>query len=244
MIKYLRTNDEKCVGCMTCTAVCSKLYFKEENPAKSDIQVQDLGGGKYHLVACDQECRKCVAECPTQAITVAKTGVVMIDRKLCVGCLACVAVCPIGGISNTYSYLARASTALSVTLTGVSSLLSVVTIPIITGWFEGVVGHPLGFRAPHADASHLPDLISPAWKAPTSGGSTGRPKLIVSGDPASLDTDAPPPLLLGTDGCLVMPGPLYHNGPGVWSCQALLAGNHVALLQRFDDLALDARPIA
>ena len=93
---------------------------------------------------------------------------------------------------------------------------------------------PLGFRAPHADASHLPDLISPAWKAPTSGGSTGRPKLIVSGDPASLDTDAPPPLLLGTDGCLVMPGPLYHNGPGVWSCQALLAGNHVALLQRFD----------
>jgi len=62
--------------------------------------------------------------------------------------LLLVAVCPIGGISNTYSYLARASTALSVTLTGVSSLLSVLTIPIITGWFEGVVGHPLGFRAP------------------------------------------------------------------------------------------------
>ena len=93
---------------------------------------------------------------------------------------------------------------------------------------------PMGFRAPRADAGHLPDLISPAWKAPTSGGSTGRPKLIVSGDPAALDDDAPAPLLLGNDGCLVMPGPLYHNGPGVWSCQALLAGNHVALLQRFD----------
>lgn len=98
MIKYLRTNDEKCVGCMTCAAVCSKLYFKEENPAKSDIQVQDQGGGKFHLVACDQECRKCVAECPTQAIKVAKTGVVMIDKSLCVGCLACVAVCPTGAM--------------------------------------------------------------------------------------------------------------------------------------------------
>jgi bile acid-coenzyme A ligase len=32
----------------------------------------------------------------------------------------------------------------------------------------------------------------------------------------------------------VMPGPLYHNGPAVWSCQALLNGNHVALLPRFD----------
>ncbi len=95
MIKYLKTIDEKCVGCTTCTAVCSKLYFKEGNPAKSAIQVNGLGKGAFHLIACDQECRKCVAECPTQAISVNKTGVVMIDKKLCVGCLACVAVCPI-----------------------------------------------------------------------------------------------------------------------------------------------------
>jgi len=102
------------------------------------------------------------------------------------------------------------------------------------GSVQGRCCVPFGFRAPSVDAAHLPDVVSPAWKAPTSGGSTGRPKLIVSGDPAAIDTDAPAPLLLGNDGCLVMPGPLYHNGPGVWSCQALLAGNHVALLQKFD----------
>src|SRR3954464_12255765 len=34
-----------------------------------------------------------------------------------------------------------------------------------------------------ADDSALPAAISPSWKAPTSGGSTGRPKLIVSGYP-------------------------------------------------------------
>ena len=39
---------------------------------------------------------------------------------------------------------------------------------------------------------------------------------------------------MDSDGCLVMPGPLYHNGPAVWSCQALLAGNHVVVLPRFD----------
>jgi bile acid-coenzyme A ligase len=79
----------------------------------------------------------------------------------------------------------------------------------------------------------LPDVTSPAWKAPTSGGSTGRPKLIVSGDPASYDEDSPP-VFGSRDGCLVMPGPLYHNGPIVWSCSAWLAGSHVVVLPRFD----------
>ncbi len=32
-----------------------------------------------------------------------------------------------------------------------------------------------------SDDSDLPEAIAPSWKAPTSGGSTGRPKLIVSG---------------------------------------------------------------
>ena len=51
------------------------------------------------------------------------------------------------------------------------------------------------------------DVESPAWKAPTSGGSTGRPKLIVSGDASVLDLDAPPALLITPEGCMVMPGP-------------------------------------
>jgi bile acid-coenzyme A ligase len=84
------------------------------------------------------------------------------------------------------------------------------------------------------DVKPLPDAISLAWTAPTSGGSTGRPKLIVSGQPSSMDDEAPPDLLIQLDGCLMMPGPLYHNGPIVWSCGALLAGNHVVVLPRFD----------
>jgi bile acid-coenzyme A ligase len=87
---------------------------------------------------------------------------------------------------------------------------------------------------PELSDAPLPDAVSPAWKAPTSGGSTGRPKLIVSGDPALVDPQDPPPLLISRDGCMVMPGPLYHNGPAVWACQALLAGSHVVLLERFD----------
>ena len=62
--------------------------------------------------------------------------------------LLLVAACPIGGISNTYSYLARASTALSVTLTAASCLLAVITIPALDHLFEIVLQRPFGFRAP------------------------------------------------------------------------------------------------
>ena len=111
---------------------------------------------------------------------------------------------------------------------------SSAVIGVEEGSVSGRVCVPTGFRAPDADASHLAYVVSKAWKAPTSGGSTGRPKLIVSGDPAALDPEAPLPLLMQKGGCLVMPGPLYHNGPAVWSCQAWLNGLHVVLLPRFD----------
>jgi bile acid-coenzyme A ligase len=102
--------------------------------------------------------------------------------------------------------------------------------------FVDRICRPPGYVAPTvaSDVKPLPDAISLAWKAPTSGGSTGRPKLIVAGQPSSMDDEAPPNLLIQLDGCLMMPGPLYHNGPIVWSCGALLAGNHVVVLPRFD----------
>ena len=109
-----------------------------------------------------------------------------------------------------------------------------VVLGVDPGSLPGRACLPVGFVAPPSDATRLPARVSPAWKAPTSGGSTGRPKLIVSGDPAMLDPGARPPLLMDPGGCLVMPGPLYHNGPLVWSCQALLHGLSVALLPRFD----------
>jgi BASS family bile acid:Na+ symporter len=62
--------------------------------------------------------------------------------------LLLIAVCPIGGASNTYSYLARASTALSVTLTGLSCLLAVFTIPLSALLLEFLLGRPFGLQVP------------------------------------------------------------------------------------------------
>ena len=62
--------------------------------------------------------------------------------------LLLIAACPIGGISTAYTYLARASTALSVTLTGLSCLLAAVTIPLVGAGLELILGRPFGIAAP------------------------------------------------------------------------------------------------
>ncbi|CAN5604365.1 AMP-binding protein [soil metagenome] len=112
---------------------------------------------------------------------------------------------------------------------------SLVVIGADPGTFPDRTCLPVGHQ-PSADLDDaaLPDVASPSWKAPTSGGSTGRPKLIVAGDPAVYVEGFASFLGFTADGTLVMPGPLYHNGPFIWTCQALLRGSSVALLERFD----------
>lgn len=86
---------------------------------------------------------------------------------------------------------------------------------------------------PGAGAARL-DRVSDPWKGMTSGGSTGRPKLILNTAPALIDPDAKPLLMMRPNGTLMMPGPLYHNGPFMWTVTGLLAGNHVVLGGKFD----------
>ncbi len=93
---------------------------------------------------------------------------------------------------------------------------------------------PAGFAPdPALSDAALPDIVAPSWKAPTSGGSTGRPKLIVSGDPGEFDLDLPRYEML-PDRPQLVPGPLYHNGPFAFSMQGLFLGHHLIVMPRFD----------
>ncbi|MBV9991118.1 MAG: AMP-binding protein [Alphaproteobacteria bacterium] len=84
------------------------------------------------------------------------------------------------------------------------------------------------------DDGDLPDAVSPAWKAPTSGGSTGRPKLIVAGQPGVRMEAAWTRWRIAEDDVVLMPGPLYHNGPIVTAFPALWVGAPVVVMPRFD----------
>ena len=71
------------------------------------------------------------------------------------------------------------------------------------------------------------------WKAMTSGGSTGRPKVILDHQPAVVETTTP--MLLMEEGVsLLNPGPLYHNAPFIVSHAALFAGGRMTGMTKFD----------
>ena len=97
-----------------------------------------------------------------------------------------------------------------------------------------VVHVPLDTERSRFDDAPLPDAVSNPYKAMTSGGSTGRPKLILANQAGLIDPDATPLLGMTLNGTHLMPGPLYHNGPFIWTMTALLAGNHVVLGGKFD----------
>ena len=79
----------------------------------------------------------------------------------------------------------------------------------------------------------LPDRVSPHWKAIGSGGSTGRPKVIVGKAPGLFDPDTP---YRGArvSGVQLVPGPLYHNAPFLFAARGLFSGQHVVIMPKFD----------
>jgi bile acid-coenzyme A ligase len=72
------------------------------------------------------------------------------------------------------------------------------------------------------------------WKAMTSGGSTGRPKVILDHQPAVTDTAVEQLLGISRDVSLLNPGPLYHNAPFILSHAGLFAGGRLTGMVKFD----------
>lgn len=78
--------------------------------------------------------------------------------------------------------------------------------------------------------------VSPVWKVITSGGSTGRPKLIAATTPALVENVSGLGALtrMRPDGCVLVTGPISHNAPFVVTTAGMLLGNHLVLMSRFD----------
>ncbi|MBO3087142.1 AMP-binding protein [Cellulomonas dongxiuzhuiae] len=91
------------------------------------------------------------------------------------------------------------------------------------------------------DDGPLPDTWARAWKAPTSSGSTGAPKVVVAAAPALLDPDVPVAAFLPLAATQLVSGPLTHSASFTYAFRGLLTGHRLVVLPRFDAHAwLDA----
>jgi bile acid-coenzyme A ligase len=81
--------------------------------------------------------------------------------------------------------------------------------------------------------TQLENRVAPYWKAIGSGGSTGRPKLIVDHMPGAW-SEGTPALGIESGDTVLNPGPLHHNAPFTFAHAALFLGGHVVEGGRFD----------
>ncbi|MEP0316012.1 MAG: AMP-binding protein [Hyphomonas sp.] len=81
----------------------------------------------------------------------------------------------------------------------------------------------------------LPEAIASSVKAITSGGSTGRPKIIVDGRPSTLIPDEPSPFLqIRIDDIMLHPAPPYHSAGFMQMNWGLAWGAHIICMEKFD----------
>lgn len=120
------------------------------------------------------------------------------------------------------------------------AIMELASTPVVIAEFDHKIDRPLlsvpDLLALSDNDSDLPDAIAPVSKAPTSGGSTGRPKLILSGQPGVTTKDIPEVggWRLRPDSIAVLPAPLYHNAGFGMMMSAFSVGCHMVLLPRFE----------
>ncbi len=90
--------DRVCSGCETCQLMCSLEHTGSFNPKKSRIKVVPLSVGTTIPITCQQcEDPACRKACPEKAIVRhKKLNLVVVDEKICTGCMSCIGACPFG----------------------------------------------------------------------------------------------------------------------------------------------------
>lgn len=147
--------------------------------------------------------------------------------------LLCYAIWKLGGCALPLNPKAPASE-----LNGMTEAARTSGRPVVVVGNEGpLTPAELMQSAEGLSADPLTDRVSAPGKAIGSGGSTGRPKIVVDPRPwtavpspaGSVDAFGRRP-----EHTVLIPGPLYHNGPFVPFFIALFDGATTILMERFD----------
>jgi anaerobic carbon-monoxide dehydrogenase iron sulfur subunit len=104
-VKIIKFDPAKCTGHYDCERACSQVHFKDDTGGEhSAIRIFKVaqggnggagsgGIGAYSMTCCNH-CGLCMDLCPVQALKRMPNGTIILNKKICVGCQACVAFCP------------------------------------------------------------------------------------------------------------------------------------------------------
>ncbi len=95
---------DRCVGCRACVSSCKEQWDSGPGAARAWVSTfergrrgKDLSVSFYPGVCMQCEDHPCTVDCPTGATYAdPRTGVVMVDANVCIGCGNCISSCPYG----------------------------------------------------------------------------------------------------------------------------------------------------
>ncbi len=87
---------EKCNGCRLCEMACSMIHVGRCSPGHSRIRILRFADGGYHVPLLCHACEEapCIKCCPMNARQRTAKGAVVTDEERCIGCRACLYICP------------------------------------------------------------------------------------------------------------------------------------------------------
>jgi Fe-S-cluster-containing dehydrogenase component len=97
-------DQDRCIGCHACTTACKSENEVPLGVTRTYVKSADVGifpsvRRAFQVTRCNQ-CADapCVAACPTEAMYRREDGIVDFDKRICIGCKACMAACPYDAI--------------------------------------------------------------------------------------------------------------------------------------------------
>lgn len=96
--EQLVVDPQKCTGCQQCLIACSMQHQGNINPKLAMLKIIRLESQELDIpvicMACDNAL--CIKVCPMNARLRQENGTVITNTDVCIGCRACVYICPVG----------------------------------------------------------------------------------------------------------------------------------------------------
>lgn len=89
-------DPDKCTGCHSCEMACSMKHFGKNHPNYSRIRIHEFRDVNTFIPVTCQACEEapCMKVCPMGARIRQANGAVVTKEDACIGCRACIYVCP------------------------------------------------------------------------------------------------------------------------------------------------------
>ncbi len=103
--RWVKVLDQtRCIGCHACTTACKSENEVPIGVTRTYVKSVDVGTfpqarRAFQVTRCNQcDDAPCVEACPTGAMYRRPDGIVDFDKRVCIGCKACMAACPYDAI--------------------------------------------------------------------------------------------------------------------------------------------------